>query len=284
MSDQDLDNAMIRYFSDAQLRPARLEEILQETVELQKASRADATAYLADESHAQNAVVGKSRDRTGQRFVAWLNRLGYPRALVFAIPSLVAVALVVGLLLQLQKNDIEVAERKEPAAPLTLAELVLKEAALNHRSKFKFDVVASDVESLVKGMSRLDFSVDLPATLASGFELIGGRYCTLGGHLAAHMRLKEHAPTVLYDKVDGHTPFSIESAAFNDLEQNHNDQPISLFQPRSRSLFVTRTGPDFNTEEALTLRIHDDVSVKSWKQGGLLYVLAEGDIPDARIQ
>ena len=59
---------------------------------------------------------------------------------------------------------------------------------------------------------------------------------------------------------------------------------MSLFQPRSRSLFVTRTGPEFNAADDLKVAVHDDVSVQSWTKDGLLYVLAEGGIEVSSVQ
>ncbi len=279
MSDHKLDNDLIKYFSDARLRPARLEEILQETVELQRVS-ADSRADSPESVIRGSRPVGAFRTRLSS-FLS-LSRDIHP--LVIALPSFVALAIVIALLLRVPDDGNQTAVAENAVAPLLLSDLVFKEAALNHRSKFKYDVVAADVDSIVEGMHRLDFDVELPDALASGFELVGGRYCTLGGYLAAHIRLQERAASVMYDKVDGHVSYNLPFSELNDAAPGTLDGSVSLFQPRSRSLFVTRTGPEFNDADDLKVAVHDDVSVQSWTKDGLLYVLAEGGIEVSSVQ
>ncbi len=277
MSDQKLDDELIRYFSDARLRPARMEEILQETAQLQRVSGMDSSEYAGD------ADVSKVQKGFRDRLSWLLKGRGGVRALALALPSFVALAVVVGFLLRAPDDGSQAVVADNAATPLLLSDLVFKEAALNHRSKFKYDVVASDVDSIVDGMHRLDFDVELPDALASGFELVGGRYCTLGGHLAAHIRLQERVPNGVYKngvygKANGLGSYSISSAQISDTERQMSEETVSLFQPRSRSLFVARTSPEFNKKNKLQVEVHDDVSVQSWTEGDLLYVLAEGDI------
>ena len=39
-------------------------------------------------------------------------------------------------------------------------------------------------------MQRLDFSLDLPADIQRNFQLIGGRYCSIQGGLAAQLKVR----------------------------------------------------------------------------------------------
>jgi len=93
--------------------------------------------------------------------------------------------------------------------------------------------------------------------LVAGHELIGGRYCTLAGKLAVHLRLEDEG------RVKPAAP--IESA-------NENLDTI-----QSRSLFVTRSTDGDRESFELLEQFSENVHVSSWTQDGMLYVLAEGN-------
>ncbi len=65
----------------------------------------------------------------------------------------------------------------------------LREAALNHLNKLKLDATASSVSALQSELPELPFDMVLPeGQLYEELALIGGRYCTIGGNLAAHLK------------------------------------------------------------------------------------------------
>lgn len=65
----------------------------------------------------------------------------------------------------------------------------LREAALNHLNKLQLDAEASSIVALQNGLAELHFEMVLPAgKLYDELALMGGRYCTLGGNLAAHLK------------------------------------------------------------------------------------------------
>ncbi len=74
---------------------------------------------------------------------------------------------------------------------LDLRDLTIREAAMNHTSKFQLDVETSELELLTAKMEKLDFQITLPAQLESRLALIGGRYCTINGQLAAHLKFED---------------------------------------------------------------------------------------------
>lgn len=68
-------------------------------------------------------------------------------------------------------------------------EYALREAALNHLNKLQLDAEASTIASLQSGLAELPFKMVLPdQNLYGELDLAGGRYCTLGGNLAAHLK------------------------------------------------------------------------------------------------
>lgn len=69
-----------------------------------------------------------------------------------------------------------------------------QEIALNHRKQLEAEFVATDIESLRAQMGKLDFSLIAPARLASsGLRIVGARYCSIQGHLAAQLKLENDA-------------------------------------------------------------------------------------------
>ena len=69
-------------------------------------------------------------------------------------------------------------------------DVVLREAALNHSSKLQMDARGESLDELQNQLQELDFDIKLPEyVLYKKLALIGGRYCTISGNLAAHIKL-----------------------------------------------------------------------------------------------
>ena len=69
-------------------------------------------------------------------------------------------------------------------------DVVLREAALNHSSKLQIDAEGQSMTELQNKLQELPFDIRLPES--EWFEqlaLVGGRYCTISGNLAAHIKL-----------------------------------------------------------------------------------------------
>ncbi|MEM7259581.1 MAG: hypothetical protein AAF404_19580 [Pseudomonadota bacterium] len=65
----------------------------------------------------------------------------------------------------------------------------MREAALNHLNKLKLDAEAGSIADLQNGLEELPFEMVLPeGKIYEELALIGGRYCTIGGNLAAHLK------------------------------------------------------------------------------------------------
>jgi len=80
---------------------------------------------------------------------------------------------------------------QQQLAQTDLRNLTIREAAMNHSSKLQLDVETSQLELLTAKMEKLDFPIALPSQLKSRLSLIGGRYCTINGHLAAHLKFED---------------------------------------------------------------------------------------------
>jgi len=115
--------------------------------------------------------------------------------------------------------------------------VLLQEASVNHRSKLQLEFDSHELTDLTNAMGELDFALVLPEKIKNTVDLIGARYCTLNGKLAAHVKLKD-------------------SDTADDI-----------------SLFMTATNTEFEKLGASTESI-DGVKLSSWSSDGLFYVLA----------
>ncbi len=121
---------------------------------------------------------------------------------------------------------------------------VVAEIAMNHQKHLGVDVVTSDYRTLGEKMDKLDFPIPVPdQSFLNNYELMGGRYCSILGHFAAQLKVR--------DKKDG----------------------------RILTLYVTKLNPELEKIYPDSY-YHDDTEIRLWAGEGILYGLA-GDInPD----
>lgn len=115
---------------------------------------------------------------------------------------------------------------------------MLHEAAMNHTTRLQLEFTSSNVASINQSMQQLPFDVLLPDEFKHGYEVLGARYCTISGHLAAHLKL--------IDKT--------------------SDKQISLF--------MTRASDELNHIDRTHKGI-DGIDVQLWNESGLFYAKAQ---------
>ncbi|MBW2242251.1 MAG: hypothetical protein JRH01_09710 [Deltaproteobacteria bacterium] len=69
---------------------------------------------------------------------------------------------------------------------------VAEEIALNHEGHYEPDVPSAEFSLIVAALDRLDFQPVLPER-AADLELVGARYCSLQGNIAAQLQLRDDA-------------------------------------------------------------------------------------------
>lgn len=126
-----------------------------------------------------------------------------------------------------------------------LTERVLAEIAMNHKKQLAVEVAAMDFSSLQEGLDRLEFSVVPPRRLIGDADLIGGRYCSIQGSLAAQMKLRDPETGVI------------------------------------RTLYATVIDPELESIGERTLS-HDGVRISLWNEQGVFFGLAEDQTPPER--
>lgn len=114
---------------------------------------------------------------------------------------------------------------------------VLAEIAMNHKMGLSVEVAASDFATAGHALDRLDFPLRAPAALAPGLELLGGRYCSIQGQLAAQLKLRDAASGAV------------------------------------RTLYAAKLGPEL-AGVLRTTAVHEGVKITLWDEGGVLFAYA----------
>jgi len=70
-------------------------------------------------------------------------------------------------------------------------ELVLAEIAMNHNKRLNVEYPYQEFQKLQVAMDRLDFKLTPMIDLPGKFSLLGGRYCSIQGKLAAQLKVKD---------------------------------------------------------------------------------------------
>jgi len=78
--------------------------------------------------------------------------------------------------------------------PDALARSISREIAMNHKKQLDMEFLAEDYATLQAQMSKLDFALAPPGNpAASSLHVVGARYCSIQGQLAAQIRARDPA-------------------------------------------------------------------------------------------
>lgn len=113
----------------------------------------------------------------------------------------------------------------------------VNEAAMNHSTRLQLEFEGDSIVEINQRMSQLPFNVELPSEFNTQYSVVGARYCTINGELAAHVKF-----------IDRDT-----------------DKQISLF--------MTRAVDDLQKINATSEQV-DGVNVSLWNESGLFYAMA----------
>ena len=119
-------------------------------------------------------------------------------------------------------------------------ERMLHEAAMNHTTRLNMEFESDNLREIDAGMSQLAFSLSLPDEMGS-MKVLGARYCTISGHLAAHLKLLD----------------------------TRSDKIVSVF--------MTRAVDELQKLKSTRQQI-DGVEVALWHESGLFYALAAAPV------
>lgn len=115
----------------------------------------------------------------------------------------------------------------------TLTEGVLAEIAMNHRKQLGVEVASDQYQVVQAKLDRLDFPI-LPAKegLLANYRLVGGRYCSIRGELAALLKVRDRMSGAVFTLYV--TPLTEALEPMVPLEQNYDQVSIRLWRDNGR--------------------------------------------------
>ena len=120
--------------------------------------------------------------------------------------------------------------------PLSLR--IAKEVSYNHSKQMPSEVISSDYAQVGSSLDRLGFLVKESKRLDQTYALIGGRYCSIQGHIAAQLK----------------------------LQASNNSQDLTLFQ--------FKVPKEFSLSSEIHTELVKGVEVKIWQESGIGFALA----------
>ena len=103
-----------------------------------------------------------------------------------------ATAALVAVLISVVSIDRLLGDRTQLEQSSTLAQAILREIALNHEQNLAVEFPASSYAELRERMVKLNFGLHRPNLPTGGhLRVLGGRYCSLQGQLAAQIKLED---------------------------------------------------------------------------------------------
>ena len=118
-----------------------------------------------------------------------------------------------------------------------VTDLAMTEIAMNHEKHLAMETISADYAVVGRQLAKLDFALRAPVGLDNELVLLGGRYCSIQGQLAAQLKLR-----------------------------NDNSGQV-------HTLFVTPIGErlaDIGEQQLL----HKNIAVKLWQESDLFFALA----------
>jgi anti-sigma factor RsiW len=155
------------------------------------------------------AILELGRDRRGGRI--WIHRMAGIAAVLFIA--------FMGIHTHLEREG--------------LTARVVAEIAMNHRKDLGVEVASDQFQVVQEKLDRLDFPI-LPARqgLIRNYALVGGRYCSIQGGLAAQLKIR--------DKISGElltlyiTPLTDELEGIGELVEELDGVQVRMWEENGR--------------------------------------------------
>ena len=143
-----------------------------------------------------NAIIEESGEGERKRWNRF--RLSLPPLRRFLSPRVLAYASVLILLGYIAWMVTD--EPGRDGVPVNLSKAIAREIAMNHRKLLDVEFISETIPDLSQQMGKLDFSLIRPGRLSEALTIVGARYCSIQGAIAAQIQLTDAAghPYTLY--------------------------------------------------------------------------------------
>lgn len=155
----------------------------------------------------QNQVNGNHQIR---RLYSWLPHLRYQLA-----TALIVILIMVFGLPFMESGD--------------LARKIVNEVAYNHNKQLVMEINTADLTKIAGYLSQLGFSLIRSKQLPEGqWKLLGGRFCSINGKLAAQLRMHNRENDQIYTLYQALLPRQM--ADMNQIEEYADGVRVNLWQ------------------------------------------------------
>lgn len=80
-----------------------------------------------------------------------------------------------------------------------LSQRIMTEIVYNHKQDMPIEIASSSITDISKYLSKLSFSMVLPGVFSDpNWQLLGGRYCSINGKIAAQLKIKNLKNNSIY--------------------------------------------------------------------------------------
>jgi len=159
-------------------------------------------------------------------WLSWFNPSNWQRGNWISAGTLCTIVLAASFWMHNSGSDSERMQR------------TVREVAMNHSTRLEPEYRGETLDKLDNSMQQLPFALVLPKAIDGEYKLIGSRYCSLAGELAAHVKLKSSG----------------------------TGKPMSLFVTSN-----TAALKEIRSQQ-ITL---DGIDVEFWRESGLFFALAK---------
>lgn len=83
---------------------------------------------------------------------------------------------------------------------------IVQEVAYNHNKQMNPEIYSDSIAKIQNRLNRLDFNMINAEFLGDGWEVLGGRYCSIQGKVAAQLKVKEKASGKVYTLYQARLP------------------------------------------------------------------------------
>ena len=173
--------------------------------------------YYDDKKLSQSQLNRLKITQESNSFSSWFNKS------ILAGVSLASILLVIYLII--------------PKAPLL--ERIASEVSYNHLKNMPSEIISNNYTAIDTYLDRLDFKVIHPKQLNKNLILIGARYCSIQGKIAAQMQYKD----------------------------KHTNKRFTLYQ--------FKLSKELKESLSQSLITKDDIKVDIWTEDNLGFALAE---------
>ncbi|MCU7917003.1 MAG: hypothetical protein KZQ95_01435 [Candidatus Thiodiazotropha sp. (ex Epidulcina cf. delphinae)] len=188
------------------MQKERLSEHLRRYYEEQQPSEKQMEQLLEMVETIPPEATGNNNHSTGSAsIVEWLMRVWRGPARPLWLASLFALGLFISASLITNSGDI--------------TQLVVQEISLNHNKRLSVEFPVETYAELSQQMNKLDFMLRPSARVdGSRYQLLGGRYCSIQGRLAAQLKFQDEAGEI-------HTLYqTLHTEALTELEEGRVQQ------------------------------------------------------------